>query len=70
MSTPSQSATKVLTVLDVLLGHFAHGMTPTDLSKATGLTPPNIKTAATRSSSRPGTAATTGGCDRFAAETA
>lgn len=42
MSTPSQSATKVLTVLDVLLGHFAHGMTPTDLSKATGLTPPNI----------------------------
>ena len=42
MSTPSQSATKVLTVLDVLLGHFVDGMTPTDLAKATGLTPSNI----------------------------
>lgn len=42
MSTPSQSATKVLAVLDALLGHFAHGLTPTDLVKATGLSAPNI----------------------------
>ncbi len=33
----TQSAGKVLDVLNVLLGHFAHGLTPTELSKATGL---------------------------------
>ena len=38
----SQSAGKVLDVLNVLLGHFAHGLTPTDLSKATGLDPSAI----------------------------
>lgn len=38
----SQSADKVLSVLNVLLGHFAHGLTPTDLAKATGLSPSNI----------------------------
>ena len=38
----SQSAGKVLAVLNVLLGHFAHGLTPTDLAKATGLSPSNI----------------------------
>lgn len=37
-----QSAGKVLDVLNVLLGHFAHGLTPTDLAKATGLSPSNI----------------------------
>lgn len=35
----SQTAGKVLDVLAALLGHFAHGMTPTDLCKATGLEP-------------------------------
>jgi DNA-binding IclR family transcriptional regulator len=35
----SQSAGKVLDVLNVLLGHFAHGMTPMELSKATRLAP-------------------------------
>lgn len=38
----SQSAGKVLEVLNVLLGHFAHGLTPTDLVKATGLSASNI----------------------------
>ncbi len=38
----SQSAGKVLDVLNVLLGHFAHGLTPTDLVKATGLSASNI----------------------------
>ena len=45
MSTPtktSQTAAKVLDVLAALLGHFANGMTPTDLSKATGLDPSAI----------------------------
>lgn len=37
-----QSAGKVLEVLNVLLGHFAHGLTPTDLVKATGLSASNI----------------------------
>jgi DNA-binding IclR family transcriptional regulator len=34
---PTQSAMKVLDVLSVLLRHFAHGMTPGDIAKATGL---------------------------------
>ncbi|WP_353189558.1 helix-turn-helix domain-containing protein [Pandoraea pnomenusa] len=38
----AQSAGKVLEVLNVLLGHFAHGLTPTELSKATGLEPSAI----------------------------
>lgn len=38
----TQSAGKVLEVLNVLLGHFAHGLTPTELSKATGLEPSAI----------------------------
>ena len=38
----SQTAAKVLEVLNVLMGHFAHGMTPTELSKATGLEPSAI----------------------------
>ncbi len=38
----SQSAGKVLDVLNVLLGHFAHGLTPTELAKATDLSPSNI----------------------------
>ena len=38
----SQSAGKVLDVLSVLLGHFAHGLTPTELVKATGLEPSAI----------------------------
>lgn len=38
----SQSAGKVLEVLNVLLGHFAHGLTPTELAKTTGLDPSAI----------------------------
>jgi DNA-binding IclR family transcriptional regulator len=38
----NQSAEKVLNVLNVLLRHFAHGMTPGDLVKATGLSASNI----------------------------
>ena len=38
----SQSAGKVLDVLNVLLGHFAHGLTPTELAKATSLEPSAI----------------------------
>ncbi len=40
--TTSQSAGKVLDVLNVLLMHFAHGLTPTELAKATDLSPSNI----------------------------
>jgi DNA-binding IclR family transcriptional regulator len=45
MSPTTQSADKVLSVLDVLLGHFAHGLTPGDLAKATGLPASNITRA-------------------------
>lgn len=41
----SRSATKVLAVLDALLGHFAHGLTPGDLVKATGLDPSAVTRA-------------------------
>ena len=37
-----QSAGKVLEVLNVLLGHFAHGLTPTDLAQATGMSASDI----------------------------
>ncbi len=45
MSTPNhtaKSAEKVLEVLTVLLGHFAHGLTPGELARATDLSPSNI----------------------------
>jgi DNA-binding IclR family transcriptional regulator len=45
MSPTTQSADKVLSVLDVLLSHFAHGLTPGDLAKATGLSASNITRA-------------------------
>lgn len=38
----SQTAAKVLDVLAALLGHFAHGLTPTELARATGLEPSAI----------------------------
>jgi DNA-binding IclR family transcriptional regulator len=38
----AQSAVKVLDVLNVLLRHFAHGLTPGELAKATGLAPSAI----------------------------
>lgn len=38
----SQSAGKVLDVLNALLGHFAHGLTPTELAKTTGFDPSAI----------------------------
>lgn len=37
-----QGGEKILQVLNVLLNNFAHGMTPTDLAKATNLTPSSI----------------------------
>ncbi|AOJ73090.1 MULTISPECIES: helix-turn-helix domain-containing protein [Burkholderia] len=41
-TTTTKSAEKVLEVLNVLLGHFAHGLTPGELAKATRLSPSNI----------------------------
>ena len=39
---PVESASRVLEVMTVLLGHFAHGMTPTELAKATKFDPASI----------------------------
>ncbi|MBD3816443.1 MAG: MarR family transcriptional regulator [Halothiobacillus sp.] len=36
------SALQVFRVLDVLMRHFAHGLTPGDLIKATGISGPNV----------------------------
>lgn len=38
----NQSATKALDVMNVLLEHFAHGLTPTDLARATRLSASDI----------------------------
>ncbi|MBJ9695489.1 helix-turn-helix domain-containing protein [Burkholderia cenocepacia] len=38
----TKSAEKVLEVLNVLLGHFAHGLTPGEVAKTTNLSPSNI----------------------------
>lgn len=38
----TKSAGKVLSVLNVLLRNFAHGFSPTELSKETGFTPSDI----------------------------
>lgn len=38
----TKSAEKVLDVLTVLMGHFAHGLTPGELARATDLSPSNI----------------------------
>ncbi len=38
----TQSGEKVLKVLNVLMRHFAHGIAPGELAKATGLSAPNI----------------------------
>ncbi len=42
MTKTIQSAKNVLDVLAALSGHFEHGLTPTDLCKATGFSPSNI----------------------------
>ncbi|MCM2494566.1 helix-turn-helix domain-containing protein [Burkholderia glumae] len=42
IESKTTSAGKALDVLTVLLGHFAHGLTPTELSRATGLEPSSI----------------------------
>lgn len=45
MSEPQKTtaaAGKVLEVLNVLSGHFAHGLSPSELAQATGLSPSNI----------------------------
>jgi DNA-binding IclR family transcriptional regulator len=43
MSTSTnQSAERILTVLDLLMRHFVHGLTPTDIVKATGFSAPNV----------------------------
>ena len=41
----NQSADKIFTVLDVLFRNFVTGYTPSELAKATGLTPTNITRA-------------------------
>lgn len=41
MST-HKSASAILTVLDLLLRHTVHGLTPTDVVKATGYSAPNV----------------------------
>lgn len=41
-SSALKSAPKVLDVLNVLMGHFAHGLTQVDLVKATGYPAPAI----------------------------
>ncbi|AAQ59827.1 helix-turn-helix domain-containing protein [Chromobacterium violaceum] len=38
----NKSSEKVLDVLTVMLGHFAHGLTPGELAKATDLSPSSI----------------------------
>lgn len=38
----TKSAGKVLSVLNVLMRHFAHGLAPGELAKATGLSASNI----------------------------
>ena len=38
----NQSTTKALALMDVLFNHFAHGLTPTELAKTTGLDPSAI----------------------------
>jgi DNA-binding IclR family transcriptional regulator len=38
----NQSGEKILDVLNVLLRNFTNGLTPTELTKATGLSPSNI----------------------------
>lgn len=45
MTAPLKSANKVLDVLNVLLGHFAHGLTPGELARATGMIPSAITAA-------------------------
>ena len=41
-SSALKSAPKVLDVLNVLMGHFVHGLTLTDLAKATGNPMPTV----------------------------
>ncbi len=41
MST-NQSAERILTVLDLLMQHFVHGLTPSEIVKSTGFSAPNI----------------------------
>ena len=41
MST-HKSAAAILTVLDLVLRHTVHGLTPTDVVKATGYSAPNV----------------------------
>lgn len=41
-TSTAQSAGKVLDVLNVLLGHFAHGLAPGEIAKATGLDPSSV----------------------------
>lgn len=38
----NQSTTKALGLMDVLFNHFAHGLTPTGLAQATGLSASDI----------------------------
>ena len=42
MAKTTESALKALAVLDVLFRNFAHGYTPGELAKATGMNPSDI----------------------------
>jgi len=42
MATTNQSAERILSVLDLLMQHFVHGLTPSEIVKATGFTAPNV----------------------------
>lgn len=39
---PNQSAEKVLAVLNLLMRHFAHGLTNAEIASSTGLGPSNV----------------------------
>lgn len=41
-TTTIQSGEKILDVLNLLLRHFTHGLAPTEVAKATGISPSNI----------------------------
>lgn len=42
MTTTNQSAERILSVLDLLMCHFVHGLTPGEIVKSTGYPAPNI----------------------------
>lgn len=41
-TTTIQSGEKILDVMNLLLRHFTHGLSPSEVAKATGISPSNI----------------------------